>query len=202
MAKYKRIMPRKLTGQELLLNTGQKRINVLQFWQYAFSIINSNVLRGAFAEFLVENAIRKPEAITIRNPWADFDVVADAGTTIEVKCGAYIQDWDQENLSKIIFSGLKAKELYWSEAVKPFKDIGEADYKADVYVLAVLSHQESTTLNLLDMDQWAFYVLSRQQLKEAANNSSRVALARLAKLGYEPVRFTQLEAEIAKISGL
>src|SRR3990167_354859 len=96
---YKRIPVLKLTGSEIFKNIGEKKFSVLDFWSYGFSNLNSNVLRGAFAEFVVENALRKSEEIEVRNPWGDSDVIAPNGKKIEVKCCSYIQDWGQNKFS-------------------------------------------------------------------------------------------------------
>lgn len=66
---YKKLPVRKLTGSEVFKNTGQKSFNVLEFWQYGFSSLNSNVLRGALAEFLVENALKQNSELDVRSPW-------------------------------------------------------------------------------------------------------------------------------------
>jgi len=138
----KRIPVRKLTGNEIFKNAGNRKFSVLEFWRYGFSNLSSNVLRGALAEFVVENALRESTQIDVRNPWADYDVVAKDGRKIEVKCCSYIQDWDQNDFSRIVWTGLKAKELYWSEAVSKHKGLKSADYKSDVYILALLKHKD------------------------------------------------------------
>lgn len=88
---YKKIPVRKLTGFEEFKNTPNKKFSVLEFWQYGFSNLNSNVLRGALAEFLVENALKDNDEIEVRSPWGDYDVLYK-GKKIEVKCCSYIQD--------------------------------------------------------------------------------------------------------------
>jgi len=188
---YKRLPLKKLSGQELFKNTKNK-FSVSDFWQYGFSNLNSNVLRGALAEFLVENAIKDKQDISIRNPWGDYDVKTKQGIRIEVKCSSYIQDWDQHKLSNIIFSGLKARTLYWSSAVGDFPKDNKKEYKADIYILALLKHQDPMTLNILDLDQWCFYVLSKKQLKEVSSDKSSVSLARLEKYNIKPVSFNQI----------
>ncbi len=194
---YKRITPKKLTGQEPFINTGSKQFTVLDFWQYAFSALNSNVLRGALAEFLIENALKDPQDIDVRSPWGDWDVMTPDDTKLEVKCCAYIQDWDQTDYSKIVFSGLKAKGVYYSEAVKSYKDIPtEATYKADIYVLALLHHKDHATLDLLDLNQWSFYVLPRQQVFEITNNGSSISMYKLLKNEIEPCKFVELQNKI------
>lgn len=189
---YKRIPVSKLTGSEQFKNIGQKKFSVLEFWQYGFSSLNSNVLRGALAEFIVENALKDNMEIEVRSPWGDYDVLYK-GKKIEVKCCSYIQDWDQNKLTTIQWSGLKAKELYYSEAVTKLSDLNTtADYKSDIYILALFKHQDHATLDILDMDQWCFYVLTKDELRQSSGDRSGVSLARLEKHNHEPVSFNEL----------
>jgi hypothetical protein len=193
---YKRIPVSKLTGSEQFKNVGQKKFSVLEFWQYGFSSLNSNVLRGALAEFIVENALKDNMEIEVRSPWGDYDVLYN-GKKIEVKCCSYIQDWDQIKLTTIQWSGLKAKELYYSEAVTKLSDLNKfADYKSDIYVLALFKHQEHATLDILDMDQWCFYVLSKEKLREISKDRSSVSLVLLKKNNIEPVSFEDMQYTI------
>ncbi len=192
---YKRIPIKKLKGREYFKNTEKKKISILDFWQYGFSNLNSNILRGTLAEFLIENALKNSKDITVRNPWGDYDIEYK-GKKIEVKCCSYLQDWDQEKLSNIIWSGLKAKTLYWSSAVSE-KNINQIkEYKADIYILALLNHQNPNTLDILDMNQWCFYVLTKEKLKEISNNGNSISLVRLKKNNIESVNFINLSKAI------
>jgi hypothetical protein len=189
---YKRIPVRKLTGFEEFKNTSNKKFSVLEFWQYGFSNLNSNVLRGALAEFLVENALKDNLEIEVRSPWGDYDVLYK-DKKIEVKCCSYIQDWDQNQFTKILWSGLKATELYYSDAVKKQSELSRvADYKSDIYVLSLFKHQDHVTLDILDMDQWCFYVLSREQLKEITKDKNSVSLSLLERNNVSPCSFENL----------
>ncbi len=193
---YKRLPVSKLTGSEQFKNVGQKKFSVLEFWQYGFSSLNSNVLRGALAEFIVENALKDSMEIEVRSPWGDYDVLYK-GKKIEVKCCSYIQDWDQNKLTTIQWSGLKAKELYYSEAVTKLSELNKlADYKSDIYVLALFKHQEHATLDILDMDQWCFYVLSKEMLREISKDRSSVSLVLLKKNNIEPISFEDIRSTI------
>jgi hypothetical protein len=195
---YKKIPVRKLTGSEVFKNSGPKSFNVLEFWQYGFSSLNSNVLRGALAEFLVENALKQNKEIDVRSPWGDYDVLYQ-NTKIEVKCCSYIQDWDQNQFTKILWSGLKATELYYSDAVKKQSELSRvADYKSDVYVLALFNHQDHATLDIVDLSQWCFYVLSRDHLKELSKNGNSISLARLEKHAIKPFEFNDLAKAIVE----
>ncbi|XKT74751.1 MAG: hypothetical protein ACJKTH_01540 [Patescibacteria group bacterium UBA2163] len=196
---YKRKPVVKLTGSEHFKNTNGKEFSVLDFWQYGFSNLNSNVLRGALAEFLVENALKDVKDIELRNPWGDSDVEYQ-GKKIEVKSCSYLQDWDQHKLSTIKWSGLKAKTLYWSSAVngKPVED-EVPEYKSDIYVLALLKHKETDTLDILNLDQWYFYVLSKEQLKEVSGDRSSVSLYRLERSDVGPIRFSELSQSVSTL---
>ncbi len=195
---YKKLPVKKLSGSETFKNSGQKSFNVLEFWQYGFSSLNSNVLRGALAEFLVENALKQNKEIDVRSPWGDYDVLYQ-NTKIEVKCCSYIQDWDQNQFTKILWSGLKATELYYSDAVKKQSELSRvADYKSDVYVLALFKHQDHVTLDIVDLSQWCFYVLSRDHLKELSKNGNSISLARLEKHAIKPFEFNDLAKAIVE----
>ena len=95
-----------------------------------------------------------------------------------------------------MWSGLKAQELYWSEEVKKYADIQQKDYKADIYILALFKHQDPSTLNILDLTQWAFYIFTHEQIKDISGNGSSVSLARLQKLKFESIYFTQIQETI------
>lgn len=193
---YKRKAVSKLTGNEPFLNTGDKEFTVLDFWQYAFSNLNSNIVRGILAEFLVETALNEIDTIDIRNPWGDYDVEYNS-KTIEVKCCAYLQDWDQLNLSTIKWSGLKAKTLHWNDAVAKQIRQEKKEYKAQIYILALLDHKETGTLNILDMEQWCFYVLSKEKLKSLTKDGGSASLSLLKRNGIEPISYRNLKAAIA-----
>jgi hypothetical protein len=193
---YKRIPVRRLTGNEQFKSIGSKHFSVMEFWQYGFSSLNSNVLRGALAEFIVENALKENAEIEVRSPWGDYDVLYK-GKKIEVKCCSYIQDWDQSKFTTVQWSGFKAKKLYYSEAVTKFADVDKTvDYKSDIYVLALFKHQDHATLDILDMDQWCFYVLSRDELRKISKDRSSVSMALLTKQQISPVCFQDLRKKV------
>ena len=195
---YVRKQVTKLSGGEHFSNHEVKSASVLDFWQYGFSNLNSNVLRGALAEFLVECALKEQNEIDIRNPWGDFDVEYK-GKKIEVKSCSYLQDWDQPKLTPIQWSGLKARSIYWSSVVNEFKKDEAKGYKSDIYVLALLNHKETETLDILNLDQWCFYALSQEMLKAISCDKSAVSLSTLQKHNVEPVGFDALKTRIESL---
>lgn len=186
---------KKLTGNEFFKDNN---FSILEFWQYGFSNLNSNVLRGSLAEFIVENLLKNRDEIGIRNPWDDYDILYK-DKKIEVKCSSYIQDWDQEDFSKIIFSGLKAKDLYWSKAVGEFNRDNKKEYKADIYVLCFVDHKDIETLDLLDLEQWSFFILTKEQLKNISNDGSSISLTKLEKNDVASIKYVEVKEYIDNI---
>lgn len=190
---------KKLSGSEKFSRMGDGEISVLDFWQYGFSNLNSNILRGILAEFIVESALRDRASIDVRNPWGDYDVLAPNGRRIEVKSSSYIQDWEQTKHSRIVWTGLKAKELFWSSAVG-VPSVEPAGYKADIYVLTLLKHQDPKTLDILNLDQWCFWVLSKDRIREISKDRGSISLVALQKLNILPISYGEIEREVVKIS--
>jgi len=186
---------KKLTGNEFFKDNN---FSILDFWQYGFSNLNSNVLRGPLAEFIVENLLKNRDEIGIRSPWDDYDILYK-NKKIEVKCSSYIQDWDQEDFSKIIFSGLKAKDLYWSKAVGEFNRDNKKEYKADIYVLCFVDHKDIETLDLLDLEQWSFFILTKEQLKNISNDGSSISLTRIEKNDVASIKYIEVKEYIDNI---
>lgn len=60
--------------------------NRREFWRWGFSDLQTNIVRGILAEFLVAQAVGAREPVRIA--WDDFDVASAAGTHIEVKSSA------------------------------------------------------------------------------------------------------------------
>jgi hypothetical protein len=129
---------REIAGFDRFMGSGLVgEYTVLDFWCYGFSRLNSSMLRGVVAEFLVETALRPGAKISPRDPWGNFDVKY-RDMKIEVKCCGNFQDYvghdrQQKNPSPILFSGLMQKFSTHSK-----HEPGTAEYKADIYILAAL----------------------------------------------------------------
>jgi len=67
---------------------------------------------------------------------------------------------------------------------------------ADVYVFALLKHQDKATLNPLNVDQWEFYVLPTAVLDERVPTQKRIGLVTLLRLEPHRAEFEQLQEVI------
>ena len=162
---------------------------VLDFWRFAMSDLRMNNLRGYLAEFLVAKAVG---ATGPRVEWDAYDVLAPDGTRIEVKSSAYMQVWDQRRPSTIRFTGLAGRT--WDPRTG---ESAAATFNADVYVFAVHTARNHDEYDVLDVDQWAFYVLPRKVLEDLGYKS--IGLNALDKISAGPVSYAGLTAAIQNV---
>lgn len=194
-ATYEQREAQRKTGSELItVNDASTKMSVLDFWQWAYSDLVSNSLRGVFAEYLVASAVGS--AKTFREEWAAYDVLSPEGIKIEVKSAAYMQTWFQSKPSAIRFG--VGERRYWDPDTNILGTTIER--RSDVYVFALLSHQEKRTVNPLELNQWEFYVLSRAVL-DANKIGQSITLKTLEKLGAKKIRYEELRSAILSAGG-
>ena len=172
---------------------GSERFKVLEFWQWAYSDLLSNTLRGILAEFLVVQAVGA--AGRTRKEWDAFDVITPEGLRIEVKSAAYIQTWHQDKLSKISFD--IACKTSW-DAETNTTDL-EPNRSADIYVFALLHEKNRDRLNPTDLTQWTFFVLPTTRLNDLGPQKT-ISLNSLRKLDPIETSFERLADTIRQSS--
>lgn len=168
--------------------------SVLDYWVWAHSNMLDNAERGIFAEFIVSKAVNSK--LEVRENWAKYDVVSEEGITIEVKTSAYIQTWGQNNLSTIRF-GIEETQGYDKET-----NIYENEKKrqAQVYVFCVHNVEVQEEVDILDMSQWDFYVLSSKILNDKYKHGKSIGLNPLIKLGAKKCSFDEIHDTVIQSS--
>jgi hypothetical protein len=164
-----------------------------EFWRWSVSDLVSNATRGRLAEFIVAKALGIPTRDKVRDEWGAYDLTTPTGIKVEVKSAAYLQSWHQRCPSKIVFR--TPKTLGWDPETGQ-QEVG-ARRQADVYVFALLAHQEKCTLDPLNLDQWSFYVLPTSILDERARSQHSITLATLTKLVVQ-VDYQRLQESVMK----
>src|SRR5579884_2642205 len=134
---------------------------VRDFWQWAFSDLRDNTLRGAYCEWLVAYLLGVP--LDVRVDWEPFDLRTPEGWRIEVKSAAYQQAWHnpESRPSTISFGRLKSRS--WTP------DGGlteERCYNADVYIFCLNTTRPGEPFEALNLDQWEFYVVPVAKLAQ------------------------------------
>ena len=163
---------------------------VVDFWQWAYSDLLQNTTRGVLAEYIVAALLgldNKP-----RNPWTSYDLQLASGKTIEVKTMSRLQAWAQKQLSipRVIITPKRS----WNPQTGTMEK--EPSFNADYYVICYFKTEDHSTANCLDINQWEFYVLRREEVENISKQSKSISLKTLEKLGMKSLKAHQLPKEI------
>lgn len=147
-------------------------------------------MRGQLAEYLVAYALGVAGGTRVE--WDSYDLRTISGIKVEVKSSAYLQSWHQTKPSVISFGirptyALEADTNVYSTELKR---------QADVYVFALLAHQDKATLDPLNVAQWTFYILAAGTLDVQLPAQKTIRLTTLLQLGAKQARFSELQAAI------
>jgi hypothetical protein len=176
-----------LRGDEPLIGT---HLQVRDFWRWALSDLATNVTRSRLAEFLVASALGDHR--TVREEWADYDVLTQERIRVEVKAAAYLQTWRQWKPSVIRFGGLTGRAQVGDTGTYA----GARDVRADVFVFAVEACTDVNTYNALDVAQWDFYIVDAAAVRAHACRS--VSLAWVRQIA-EPVKYGEVRKEVLAV---
>lgn len=190
------IEPKRKSGHEPFHAGGEVLgFDLLEFWRWSTSDLVSNATRGVLAEFLVAKALGlAPDAV--RKEWDAFDIATPEGIKVEVKSAALVQSWHQRDYSTIQFSVKPTRG--WSAATN--RQEKTARRHANVYVLAFLAHRDQATLDPMDVEQWEFFVLSRQFLDARKRSQYSITLSTLRKLAFEAHTYAQLGRAVRDVA--
>lgn len=167
--------------------------DLLGFWQWSASDLVGNALRGMLAEYLVACDLGVADGTRVE--WDAHDLRTRAGVKVEVKSAAYLQSWRQARPSVISFA--IPPTFGWDASTNTYGV--ERKRQADVYVFALLKHLDKRTLDPLDLDQWAFYVLPTVRLDRELGGQKTLGLAGLLRLAPFVARYGEIAATIARV---
>lgn len=180
---------RKITEDTEISGTDK---TIIDFWNWGFSDLLSNSLRGIFAEFLVGSALDCLNESRVE--WDTYDLVY-RGKKIEVKSAAYVQSWHTDTFSKISFNiGVKREYSYTTR-----KYSTEMKRHADLYVFSLLKEKDVDTLDPLDMSHWEFYIVLTKELDEWFPSQKSISLSSLSKIA-KPVNYAEIKLKIDGIT--
>jgi hypothetical protein len=187
-----RIIAKRKTGREPL-TSGSTALGVelADFWAWSSSDLLGNTQRGILAEFIVARALGIATD-GVREEWATWDLTTPCGIKVEVKSAAYIQSWGQKALSAISFS--TRRTVAWDAVTGIYNK--DSRRHADVYVFALFAHQDKSSANPLDVDQWRFFVVPTATLDGRPRSQHSVTLNSLKALCGGDCTFAGLAATV------
>ena len=160
-------LTRKTGNEKFYSGKEELGFQLLDFWQWISSDVLNNTTRGLLAEYLVARALSLSEGIRVE--WDAYDLEFD-GLKIEVKSAGYLQSWHQSKLTIIKFGTQKA--FAWDKLTGKYEKSQKR--QADIYVFALLAHQEYETVNPMNVEQWEFYVMPSEKLGERKSISFKI----------------------------
>ena len=184
---------RKLGSEHFHANGRALPFNLLGLWQWSSSDLVNNTMRGLVAEYLVACDLGVADGTRVE--WDAYDLKTKEGIKVEVKSAAYLQSWYQSKLSPISFG---IQSTYGWDASTNESSI-ERKRQADVYVFALLKHQDKLTLDPMNVEQWEFYVLPTAVLNEKIPHQKGIRLSTLRGLGPEIAGFGEISAAIERL---
>lgn len=170
-------------SEQLTFKDKELGSSVLDFWSWAYSDLIRNVNRGAFAEFIVLEAMNNQSGITplrtnFRVSMDAYDLLSPDGIRVEVKSSAYIQAWESEHPARISFRIAPAKSL---DSSGNYSADSQYCRHSDVYVFCVWTAM-SREQNILDLSLWDFYVIATKTLDQKVPNQKTITFQSLLSL--------------------
>lgn len=157
------------TGQAFL---GGQTKRALDFWMWAYSDLMQNITRGYVAQYIVAWALgvdRKPN-----DPWQSFDLRSPEpqNKKIEVKSTSYLQSWNPPKRKE-------PKPLFILSPRLPYSsELGYGrtpEWNADIYVLSYFHCKDVDKVDVMNLDQWKFWVIGKAELERLLDGRKSLA---------------------------
>ncbi len=174
---------RKTWNEKFSFNNNSLDFKLSDFWSWNTSDLLNNAMRWKLAEYIIARALWIDSGYRIE--WDEYDLVYN-DLKIEIKSWAYIQSWEQDKYSNIVLT------------IKPTMDYNWSDFKrqSDIYIFAILSHKDASTINPLKLEQWDFYIIKTKLLNEKLWKQKTIGLNSLLKLNPIVSDFNNLKNEV------
>ncbi len=154
---------------------GLEITSVKDFWQWTYSDMLINKNRDDFALFLVAHALELTKMPRI--DWGKIDL-RYRKKKIAVRTSGYIQSWRQKKPKRISFdispkTGLDAKK----EDSMTFRN-----REPELYIFCVLAEKDVKKINVLDLEQWQFYIVRTTDLDIHFPKNKKIGLRPIKQL--------------------
>ncbi len=187
------LIDKQIIMKKLSVNNKIDKLNCTlgDFWSWAYSDVLNNRNRGIFAEFMVVKLLGAKDETRIE--WDNCDVEYDK-KNIEVKCSSSIQSWDQDKYSNIIFN-ISEKHV-WDKSSD--KRTSTKRRYSDLYIFCLLKEKDYKIIEVLDLDQWEFFVIGTDILNNTFHEQKTLSLNKIKKIT-NSVSYRDLKKEVDKL---
>ena len=187
----------RFTGNEnFILNRKPVEENLSSFWSWAYSELDSNMIRSVLAEYIVASAldITEEPGESYRQMWRPYDL-GYKGLRIEVKSASSVQTWNSKHKGNYIFSIAPAR-VPGEEG--DYKEDAPLQRNSDLYVFAIFEPEDEGILPL-NLDAWQFLILPTRVLDEMSLTQKSIAISSLMKLEPRVCNYSELKECVDRI---
>ncbi len=175
-----------LTGKEVI--KGIENTTVLDFWQWTYSDILIEKNREDLGLFLVAKALGITDIPRIN--WTGSEL-RYRKKKIAVKTSGYIQSWKQKKAKRVLFDIAPQKGI----TAKQKDSLTYRNRSAELYIFALHTAKEVSKMDVLDMEQWRFYLVKTNILNDEFETKRKIGIRALNKLA-TPVKFNRIREQI------
>jgi len=148
---------------------GLDKTSIKDFWQWTYSDLLINKNRDDLGLFLVANSLDLTKMPRI--DWGNVEL-RYRSKKIAVKTSGYIQSWRQKRPKRVLFDispkkGLNAK----TEESRTYRN-----REAELYIFCLHKEKVVKDVDILNLDQWVFYIIRTSDLDEAMPDKKRIGL--------------------------
>ena len=161
-------------------------VTISDFWKWACSdiIIPSN--RDDYALFLVANSLELSKMPRIH--WENSDL-RYRKKKIALRSSAYVEHWKQKRPKRLSFDIAPKKGL----DAQTKESLTFTNRSPEIYIFAVLTEKRLPKIDVLDLDQWDFYIVRTEMLDEHHYETKKLGIRALQKLA-SPVHHSRLRS--------
>ncbi len=167
---------------------GLEDTRIKDFWQWTYSDLLISKNRDDVGLFLVANALDLTRMPRIN--WGKIDL-RYRKKKIAVRTSGYIQSWKQKKPKRISFDispkkGIDAKK----EDSMTFRN-----RDAEIYIFCVLVEKDVKKIDILNLEQWNFYIVRASTLDEYYPNNKKLSIRPLKQLA-GPLKQDRIKANL------
>lgn len=154
---------------------GLESTKIKDFWQWTYSDILINKNRDDFGLFLVAHALELSKIPRI--DWGGVEL-RYRGKKVAVKTSGYIQSWRQKRPKRVLFDISPKKGI----DAKKEDSLTFRNREAEMFIFCLLNQKDVTKIDVLDLDQWLFYVVRTTVLDELFPTKKKIGIRPLNQM--------------------
>ena len=170
---------------------GLAATTIKDYWQWTYSDLMISENRSSFGLFLIAQALELTSIPRIN--WGEVDLRYKR-KKISVKINSRIQGWKQSKSTRILFDIPKKKGWH---AKKP-DSLTFKNREADLFIFGLHTEKQVKCANLLDLNQWEFYVVPTETLDANFPNKNKIGIRQLKSISI-PIPHSDIKKNVEAI---